>query len=63
MRIRERELLESREKRGPLITYNFCVPPGMMHEIDRLIITGLFVNRSEVFRYAIMRLIEEFKEV
>jgi len=62
MHTSSRQLLAAREKRGSLVAYNFNVPPGLMHEIDRLITQGLFVNRSECFRYCLMRIIEEFKD-
>jgi len=62
MPIYDRQLRNAQEKRGPLITFNFCVPPGLMHEIDRLITQGLFTNRSECLRYCIMRIIEDFKD-
>jgi len=63
MPIYDRQLRTAQEKRGPLVTYNFCVPPGIMHEMDRLVAKGLFVNRSEVLRYAITKVIEDFKEL
>jgi len=62
MHVYDRQLLAARKERGSLVAYNFNIPPGLMYEIDRLIIKGLFVNRSECLRYCIMRIIEEFKD-
>jgi hypothetical protein len=51
------------EERGRTIIVSFHIPPNLLRAVDELVEKGVFNNRSEVFRTAIVLMLRDFSKL
>ena len=51
------------EERGRTIIVSFHIPPNLLKAVDELVEKGVFNNRSEAFRTAIVLMLRDFSKL